>query len=132
MKEIFEEIDRAGCVDDDDVAYHPKDHAFTLEEFRAFTDGIWNEAGGWEFADCFEVKNAYFETYAVPFENDGKKYILNIMYGQGSATTAMTEEEYGNYQDRLTVLQQKYFKEELSEEEEAYAEHTQIFNPDKL
>lgn len=104
MKSIINVLKRDGSVDDEDVAYHPeKFPEFTLDEFRAFTNGIFdNEGGGWDNVHKFQEENAYFETYNIPFEFEGEAFYLSVMYGQGSAWTLMTRQHFEEYLDRVT------------------------------
>ena len=106
MKPIIDHLEANGSVDDECVAYaKPGDYPFTLEEFRTFTDKIWADAGGWDASDKYFVEGAYFETYYVPFEYENKKFILNIMYGQGSAWTLHTEASHEEYKKRVADLE---------------------------
>lgn len=105
MKTILDYLDEHGVIDDESVAYaKPGDYPFALEEFRAFTDKIWDDAGGWDSSDKYFVEGACFETYYVPFDMEGKKYCLHIMHGQGSAWTVFTEAEHIEAAKRLAEL----------------------------
>lgn len=102
--QIINVLRREGSLDDDDVSYHPeKFPEFTLEEFRKFTEAIFdNEGGGWDNVHKFQEENACFETYNIPFAFDGEAFYLTVMYGQGSAWTLMTKQHFEEYLDRIT------------------------------
>jgi hypothetical protein len=92
---ILEYLDANGVICDESLAYsNPGEYPFTNEEYHQWTNGIWNEAGGWDKAGDYVVPDKHFETYAVPFKRRDKQYWLNIMFGQGSAWFAMTDEHY--------------------------------------
>lgn len=117
MKSIIDFLDKEGSIDDDSVMYATLDKdrntglvypfPFTLEEFRLFTEKIWTDVGGWDASEQYHVPEAYFETYHIPFEYDGKKYVLNIMYGQGSAWTLFTEASHIEYKKRCAEYEDK-------------------------
>ncbi len=125
MKEIIEYLDKVGSIDDDAVMYatigKERDpnaeysFPFTLDQFREFTQKLWDDAGGWDASDKYVAEGAYFETYHVPFERDGKQYVMNIMYGQGSAWTLFTKAAHDEYKARVAKLDEKY-KEEDNED----------------
>jgi len=117
MDKIIEFLDKEGSIDDDSVAYNTGGpYPFTLEEFRVFTDKLWADAGGWDASDKYQVEGAYFETYHIPFENNGKKYVLNVMYGQGSAWTVFTEAAHNEYKQRVAEMDRIDFLEGDSDE----------------
>jgi hypothetical protein len=101
-RRIIDFLDKEGSIDDDEVVRG--NYPFTSEEFRQFIDKIWKDAGAWDSSYKYQVKGAYFETYYVPFEYDGKKYILNIMCGQGYAWTVRTE---ASHKQRIAELDQE-------------------------
>lgn len=104
MKNIIDFLDDHGNIDDEAVAYNTDGpYPFTLGEFRAFTDKIWNDAGGWDASGKYHVP-AFFETYYIPFEYDEKKYVLVVMYGQGSAITLHTEAFHDEYKQRVAEI----------------------------
>lgn len=107
MSSIIFCLDKEGSLDDEHIAYNPKDYPFTLTEFRAYTDKVWNDAGGWDKSRDYRVKKQRFETYAVPFEADGKKYVMRVMYGQGSAWTLFTEAAHKEHEEYLKTLPQE-------------------------
>lgn len=105
MKTIIDYLNANGCIDDETLAYSmPGEYPFTLEEFQDYTHKVWEDAGGWDKSDEYAMEGAYFETYNVPFEVDGKKYFLNIMYGQGSAWWLQTEKEHAECLERVAEL----------------------------
>lgn len=102
---ILDFLDANESIDDECVAYgKPGEYPFTMDEFREFTDKIWEDAGGWDASEKYVVDGAHFETYYVPFERNGKQYWLNVMYGQGSAWTVFTSEAHEAYKKRIAEL----------------------------
>ena len=115
MKEIIEYLDEHGSIDDESLAYNCYGpYPFTLQQFREFTDKIWNDAGGWDASDKYYVEGALFETYYVPFTDSGKEYVLNIMYGQGSAWTLFTKVEHDAYKQRIAEMDRQDKDEDAS------------------
>jgi hypothetical protein len=113
MKVIIDYLDLNGCIDDESVSYNvPGPYPFTLEEFHEFTDKVWNDAGGWDASDKYQVEGAYFETYYIPFEYEGKQYVLNVMYGQGAAWTLYTKAAHDEYKVYSEELDAKFRDEE--------------------
>lgn len=105
MKTILEHLDQHGFIDDESVGYaKPDEYPFSLEEFREFTDKIWNDAGGWDSSDKYLVKCACFETYYVPFDVEGKKYWLHVMCGQGYAWTLFSDVNHIEQAEHITKL----------------------------
>ena len=101
-------LDANESIDDESVAYSkPGEYPFTREELREFNYQILDDAGGWDVAENYSIKGAMFESYAIPFENEGKKYILHIMFGQGSAWTLFTESAHQKYRDHVANLDLK-------------------------
>lgn len=110
-------MDKEGSVDDDSVMYATLDqdrntglvypYPFTLQELREYQDKLWKDAGGWDNCDKYAVDGSYFETYHIPFEDDGKQYVLNVMYGQGAAWTIFTKAAHDEYKARVAELDLK-------------------------
>lgn len=108
MKTIMDFLDKQGAIDDSAVAYnYDGPYPFTLQEFREFTDKVWADAGGWDESGQYFVEGALFETYHVPFQYEGKEYILNVMYGQGSAWTVFTKAEHDAYKKRIAEMDRR-------------------------
>jgi hypothetical protein len=105
MKKIIDFLDEKGSIDDECVSYGSYGpYPFTIEEFREYTHKLWEDAGGWDASEKYLVEGARFETYNVPFESDSKKYVLRIMYGQGSAWTLLTEAAHNEHKEYLKKL----------------------------
>lgn len=115
---IINTLRKEQCLDDEHIAYFPeKFPEFTLDEFRDFTNSIFdNEGGGWDKVDQFQEKDAYFETYNIPFTRDNEKFYLTVMYGQGSAWMLMTESHFQETQKRL--IENNYYREVAEDEED--------------
>jgi hypothetical protein len=80
------------------------EYPFSFEEFQQWVEDIWSAAGGWRRAGKYAVKDATFETYAVPFERNGKRYWLTLMMGQGDCWTVFSEEPYKEFRMRIASL----------------------------
>lgn len=109
MKKIIDYLDLVGVIHDEGVAYNIPNEGqppfpFTLAEFDAALELIWKNAGGWDASDKYQVKDAYFETYYVPFEFEGKNYWMHLMSGQGTAWFLLTEKEHQEAVVRLAEL----------------------------
>lgn len=101
---ILDYLDANGMIDDEGLAYgilNPSP-AFSRDEFIEFTDQVLENAGGED--DKYLAQDTLFETYHIPFEINGKKYGLSIMYGQGSAWTVYTDEEFQAMKERMAEL----------------------------
>lgn len=109
---IIKALRKEQALDDECIAYHPEKYPdFTLDEFRDFTNSIFDvEGGGWDNVSKFQEADAYFETYNIPFTRDGEKFYLCVMYGQGSAWTLMTESHFQETQKRL--VENNYYQNE--------------------
>lgn len=105
MNSIVECIDQNGSLDEDSVAYaKPGEFVFTLEDFRAFRNKVWDSVGGWKNVSKYAVKGATFETYYVPFSYMDKNYWLRLMIGQGDAWTFFTDVEKVKEVERVANL----------------------------
>lgn len=102
---VFPYVDEHGFLDDEYMSFthEEQDYPFTLDDFRKLTTYIWDKADGWNNPKKYAVEDAYFETYHVPCMYDGKKYVLNIMYGDetGFAWTLMTEARHNVYKEEI-------------------------------
>ena len=117
MKKIIDYLDEKGSIDDECISYNVHGpYPFTLEEFREFTEKIWEDAGGWDSSEKYIEEGSHFETYNVPLEFDSKKYILRIMYGQGSAWTLFTEAAHNEHKEYL----KKMYEEEEKKAKKRY------------
>lgn len=113
---VFPYVDEHESLDDEYMAYNieKKEYPFTLDDFRDLTTYIWDKAGGFDNSDKYAVEGAYFETYHVPYEYNGKNYVLNIMFGQGSAWTLMTESRHNVYKEEIRKLDESVDDDEVS------------------
>jgi len=121
--QIINVLRREGFLDDEHIAYRPEEFPeFTLDEFREFTDSIFNnEGGGWDNVNKFAEPDAYFETYNIPFERDGEKFWLSVMYGQGSAWMLMNEKHFKECQERRANI---VYEDDDEDDDEELEPHT--------
>jgi hypothetical protein len=118
MKKIIDYLKLVGFIDDESVAYNvPSEgkppYSFSLDEYRAFTESIFEDAGGWDNAEEYVKEDAYFETYVIPFKFESEDFILVIMFGQGSSWMLMTPQELENYNQRCKDVVDMYPDEEI-------------------
>lgn len=105
MNKIIKHLKKHGAILDESIAYQPEKYPFTYEEFQEYTDKIYGEVvkGDLDNLEPYFVKG-YFEEYAIPFKEGKEEFILDILYGQGSAWTLFTKDEYVKYRKRVDKL----------------------------
>jgi hypothetical protein len=95
LQKMADFLDQNGFLDETLIAYSEAGKfPFTYEEFIAFVETVWDNAGGWRSAKKYRFKPADFRTYFVPFKINKKKYWLCVVQGQGIIHSIYTQEEY--------------------------------------
>lgn len=103
MHKILKDVLSKGRIYQDEAHYNPKDFSFTADEFREYTEDILNKLD-W---DGYKLEGATFPTYLIPIEEDGHKFILRVMFGQGSAYDIFTEAKWVEF---YTYLKEKVWR----------------------
>lgn len=90
MNTILDFVDQNGVLHEESVAYaKPGEFPFSFEEFKIFAYDVWAKS-----SKRYRIKNSDFKTHCAPFESKGKKYFVQIMYGQGESVSIFTKSEF--------------------------------------
>jgi hypothetical protein len=100
---IVEELNKKGMLDDQDLAHQKSPISYS--EFESFTSNIiYKIHGGWKNIKNFKQKGTDFETYIIPWEYNGSKFLLRVMFGQGDSYQLFTEKELESFNEKLQNL----------------------------
>lgn len=96
-EKVFKYIDEYGVISDEDLKYNKEKFDFDRKDYTRIVNYIVDISGDLE---KYQIADAHFETYCIPYKYKNKNYCLEIMYGQGTSCILMTKNFYDEWESK--------------------------------